>query len=429
MALTAKRRIPSNHFTGQSNLQQADTDSLGAIVRGILIREARVLSAAVTYPGGSENITDNSGGLAGILFTAAVTDILTLVAVDGESFKTGDGPFQLATVGGALSGSPGVVISTTLDDWTRDAGSWITDGFKVGQTITVTGSASNNSDFVITAVAALILTTDGDDLTTEGSQTDLVITAPGILPTGLAAATDYYIRRITASTYKLSLTKAAAIDVNGAIVDITAQPAAGDHRILAIGQPTAIVTDDGFGDTDSFTAASGNTSFDDLMDAYAIFEDYIDAGLLAIGAGTLPPGPGTVAAAGTVAAIDVDVAANADDITGTTFKSALAIVTEIENSQKTLIDAIDVLRVALGLAEVPVARNVLGTVDVDGINGDDAITNCVTTDATTILESATEAGIEIWLQGMADNVAFLADMCDAIGDVAADANIANYAGA
>ncbi len=428
MALTAKVRIPSNHFTGQSNLQHDDTDSLSAIVRGILIREARILSAAVTYPGGSENITDSSGGLAGILFTAAVDDILTLLAVDAETFKTGDGPFQLATVGGVLTGGPAIVIATDTDDFTRDAGSWITDGFKVGQTVTVTGSASNNSDFTISAVVDLTLTVT-ENLTNEGSQTDLVMSAPGVLPTGLAAATDYYIRRIAASTYKLSLTKAAALDPNGAIVDISALPAAGDHRILAIGQPTSIVTDDGEDDTDSFTAATGDASFDDLMDAYAVLEDYIDGGLVVIGAGTLDPGPGTVGSAGTVAAIDVDVAANSDNITGTTFASALAIVTEIENSQKTLIDGINVLRIAIGLTAIPVAQNVKGVIDPDGINGGDAITNCVDTTAVTILIAATEAGIEIWLNGMADNVAFLADMCDDIADVAASATTSQYAGA
>ena len=426
MALTKNRRIPSNHFSGQSNLQTRATDSLGAIVRGMLIREARILSAALTYPGGSENITDNSAGIAGILFTAAVTDLITPAAVDAESFRDGDGPYQLSVVGAALTGGPNIVIATDTDDFTRDAGSWIDDGFKVGQTVTVTESASNNSAFTVSAVVALTLTVS-ENLTDEGSQSDLVMTAPAIIPAGLAISTDYWVRRVSATTFKLYATKAAAIDRWGTAVDITSTGAA-DTRLLAIGQPTAIATDDGFDDTDSFTAVTGDTSFDTLMDAYAVLEDYIDAGLLAIGAGTLDPGPGTVAVAGTVAAIDQDVAANSSNTTGVTFASVLAIVTEIENSQKTLIDAINILRVAIGLAVVPVASNVLGTVDEDGINGGDAISTCTTSTAITILASATEAGIEIWLAGMADNVAFLADMCDAIGDVAADTTTTQYAG-
>lgn len=50
---------------------------------------------------------------------------------------------------------------------TRTTGSFITDGWKVGGQITITGSTSNDGTFVITAVAALTLTVTGTPFTVE----------------------------------------------------------------------------------------------------------------------------------------------------------------------------------------------------------------------------------------------------------------------
>ncbi len=346
MALTADRRIGSKHFSGQAKLQDAKGDSLSAIVRNLLIFHASALSAAATYPSAG-TITDSTGGAKGILFTGATSDVITLVAVADESFKTGDGPYQLTT-------------SNTL-------------------------------------------------------------------PAGLATATNYWVKRISATTYKLSATKAAALDPSGAVVDIT-DTGTGTHYVQAIGRPTDIVTDDGFDDTDSFTAVTGDTSFDTIMDNYAEILDVIDAILVLIGAGTVDDGPGAVGAAGTIAAIDIDVAANSSNTTGVTFDSATAIITEIENSQLTVLDAVNRLAVAIGVTPIAIARNVRGTVDPDGVNGGDAISNCVTTSATTILVSATAAGIEIWLAGMADNNSLIAVFLQTLADTSGVAVLSNYAG-
>ena len=347
MALTADRRVSSKQFSGQAKLQDAKGDSLSAIVRGILIREARALSAAATYPSAG-TITDSTGGVRGILFTAATTDIVTLVAVADESFKTGDGPVQLYNTGGAL-------------------------------------------------------------------------------PAGLAVSTNYWFKRISASTYKLSATKAAALDPQGAVVDVTGT-GTGTSTVLAIGRPTDLVTDDGLDDTDSFTAASGNTSFDTIMNNYAEIIDVIDALLVIIGAGTVDDGPGTVGAAGTIAAVDIDVADNTNNTTGVTFGSVTAIVGEIENSQATVLDAVNRLAVAIGVTPIAVARNVRGTIDPDGVNGGSAISNCVTTDATTILASATSVGIEIWLAGVADNNSLIAVFLQTLADTSSTGVLTNYAG-
>jgi hypothetical protein len=104
------------------------------------------------------------------------------VIVKARSSGTVGGVLVTNDGDGTLTGSPGIVIDTTLDDWTRDAGDWFADGFLVGQFILVAGSASNNNStdgYEITALTTTILTTGNDDLTTEGSQTDLVITGRG----------------------------------------------------------------------------------------------------------------------------------------------------------------------------------------------------------------------------------------------------------
>ena len=348
MALTKNVRITSRHFSGQKNLQHDGTDSLGAVVRGLLIRQARALSAAATYPSGG-TITNSTGGLAGILFVAtAATDIITLSAVASESFKTGAGPLR-------------------------------------------------------------------------------VTTSAGDLPSGLSTGTDYYLRRKGDNVYTLHLTKAAALSAQSTPVTI-ADTGSGTHHLQAIGRPTDIVTDDGAGDTDSFTAVTGNTSFDTLMNNYAEIIDVIDALLVIIGAGTVDDGPGTVGGAGTIAAVDIDVAANGSDTTGVTFDSATAIIGEIENSQATVVDAVNRLAIAIGVVPIAVAENVRGSIDEDGVNGGSAITNCTTTTATTITKSATEAGIEIWLAGMADNNSLIAVFLQTLADTSAASVITNYAG-
>ena len=349
MALTKNVRVGSKHFSGQANVQNADTDSLGAVVRGILIREARTLSAAATYPAAG-TITNSTGGLGGILFAATVaTDVITLAAVAAESFQTGDGPFQLTT------------------------------------------SAAD-------------------------------------LPDPLAVSTNYWLRRVSSNVFTLHLTKAASLSAQATPVTI-ADVGTGTHHLGAIGRPTDITSVDGLDVTTSFTAATGDTSFDTLMDNYAEILDVIDAILVLIGAGTVDDGPGTFGAAGTIAAVDADVATNSSNTTGVTYASAAAIIAEVENSQLTVLDAVNRLAVAIGVTPIAIAGNVRGTVDADGVNGGDAITDCVDTDATTISLSATEAAIEIWLAGMADNNSLIAVFLQTLADTAAPTVITNYAGA
>lgn len=67
--------------------------------------------------------------------------------------------------------------SPAADTITRASGSWVTDGFKAGMTITVSGSASNDGTYTLETVTALTLTlVSGDDLVAEATVSNVTVT-------------------------------------------------------------------------------------------------------------------------------------------------------------------------------------------------------------------------------------------------------------
>lgn len=80
-----------------------------------------------------------------------------------------------------MTGNPNLTfaeVGATGDTITRASGSWVTDGFAVGDAVTVSGSASNNfTDAKVTGVTALVLTLDTQDLTAEGPVGNVTVTA------------------------------------------------------------------------------------------------------------------------------------------------------------------------------------------------------------------------------------------------------------
>jgi hypothetical protein len=98
----------------------------------------------------------------------------------------------------AMQGAPSDVDFATDDTITRNAGSWVTDGFKVGMTITIDGTASNDGDHVVTVVTASVLT---------------VSSSPGL---ALEANVDGGTISITGSESKATWAAALGTIVNGA---------------------------------------------------------------------------------------------------------------------------------------------------------------------------------------------------------------------
>lgn len=67
-----------------------------------------------------------------------------------------------------MTGDPSLTFDTTADTITRSAGSWIADGFVIGDSVKIDGTDSNDTYAVVTAVTALVLTFTGTNLVNEG---------------------------------------------------------------------------------------------------------------------------------------------------------------------------------------------------------------------------------------------------------------------
>lgn len=168
------------------------------------------------------------------------------ITVTAHGFTSGDGPYQMTAAAPAIVGTPGIVLSTTPDILTRDAGSWLTEGFEVNQKVTLAESASNNGVLTVTGVTELVLTV-AETITPEGSQTDLTLTATVELPPGLDLLTNYWVEVIDDDTIQLHTTHAGAVSPAGTPVDLS--------RTL-LTPSTAVVIDDGPPGT--FTRVAGS---------------------------------------------------------------------------------------------------------------------------------------------------------------------------
>jgi len=102
----------------------------------------------------------------------------TVITLDADDLVV-----EATTSNCAIVARPGLTfaeVGATDDTITRNRGSWIADGFRIGDLITVTGSASNNfvGTSAVTAVTASVLTLGADDLLAEVvSSLNVVVTA------------------------------------------------------------------------------------------------------------------------------------------------------------------------------------------------------------------------------------------------------------
>ena len=98
---------------------------------------------------------------------------------------------------------------------------------------------------------------------------------------------------------------------------------------------------------------SFDTSADTVMDAYAVLLERLNDEVFSqLGAGDADEGPGTIAASGTVAAVDVVVAANTGDTDAVTVASGRAAQADILHAQRMVIQAIDDAKVMVGQARL-----------------------------------------------------------------------------
>jgi hypothetical protein len=101
-----------------------------------------------------------------------VTSVIASLSATVITLNTVDLIAEVGTAGCSVVASPGITfaeVGATGDTITRSRGSWLDDGFRVGDLVTVTGTVSNNivATVGLTAVTALVLTFNTTDLASE----------------------------------------------------------------------------------------------------------------------------------------------------------------------------------------------------------------------------------------------------------------------
>lgn len=124
------------------------------------------------------DVTGTASNDGSYLVTALTALVMTIDGLTAEVIST-------ATV----TGYAGIAFSGTSDTITRNTGSWSDDGFRVGDVVTVAGSASNNGAFTVTALTPLVMTVEADDLVDESISAEDVTISTGQTMTAWGAAT------------------------------------------------------------------------------------------------------------------------------------------------------------------------------------------------------------------------------------------------
>jgi hypothetical protein len=166
-------------LTGTATLTFAEVGGTGDTITrstGSWITDGFAIGDVVTVAGSvSNNVTGPIAALTATVLTFGTTDLAA------------EGPVSSCTVVGS-NGLTFAEVGATGDTITRTGGSWLADGFAVGDVVTVASSASNNVTGPITALTATVLTFGTTDLAAEviGSYT-VTITAGEDDPTWVAA--------------------------------------------------------------------------------------------------------------------------------------------------------------------------------------------------------------------------------------------------
>lgn len=160
-------------LTGTPTLTFAEVGGTGDTVTrdtGSWTADGFVAGDTIVFAGtASNNVTGVIASLSATVVTFGTTDL----AAEVISVATG-----VTAVGGPTLTF--AEVGATGDTITRSRGSFLVDGFRVGATITTEGSASNNfDDAAITAVTALVLTLNTQDLAAESIRASLVTLTAG----------------------------------------------------------------------------------------------------------------------------------------------------------------------------------------------------------------------------------------------------------
>jgi len=169
----------SVRMTGSPTLTFAEVGGTGDTITrsgGSWITDGFAVGMVVTVAGSvSNNVTGPIASLTATVLTFGTTDLAA------------EGPVSDCTVTGSY-GLTFAEVGSTGDTITRSGGSWLADGFAVGDVVTVAGTASNNVTGAIAALSATVLTFGTTDLAAEVIGTaSVTITAGEDDPTWVGA--------------------------------------------------------------------------------------------------------------------------------------------------------------------------------------------------------------------------------------------------
>ena len=270
---------PTVAVTGGQTISFADNATGGGDTRDTITRSTGSWLADRYKAGDTVNVsgtTSNNGRYRiaeitqdGRVLILAVADTLT-----GEEHASGAVKVELVPFG-VMSGAPSLNFFAALGanphTIQRSAGSWLDDGFAVGDTITVNGTTVPNNSYTITAISTngRIITLDDDDVLGDamlGESQSVERKAP---VTATAAGSSGIGAGVAAAINTAVVTNRAAVegDVTShgltveALMDGRDDEAAGSHKKHSLGAAAVAGASGGdFGAAGSFALNVGVTS-------------------------------------------------------------------------------------------------------------------------------------------------------------------------
>lgn len=196
----------SVRMTGSPTLTFAEVGASGDTITrssGSWIADGFQVGDLITVAGSaSNNVSGKIASLSATVITLGTTDLAN------------EGPVSNCTV----IGEPSLTFANSGDTITRNRGSWLEDGFAVGDSVTVDGSASNDATTAVSAVSALVLTIAGGVAADEvAGVTDVTITAGQTLAAWMAdvdAEFEAAIGTPTDGAYRFNLSAGRGWDVS-----------------------------------------------------------------------------------------------------------------------------------------------------------------------------------------------------------------------
>lgn len=132
-------------MTGAPSLTFAEVGATGDTITraaGSFLADGFVSGDTVTVTGSSSNnVSGPAPTITGTVITFGTTDLVAEI-----------------TSGATVVGSPTLTFDSVGHTVTRSRGSWLTDGFRVGDSVTFVGTASNNVTKTITVLTATVMT-------------------------------------------------------------------------------------------------------------------------------------------------------------------------------------------------------------------------------------------------------------------------------